>query len=296
MGGTFYSHDSRSLRAASAGYSTKSVSEIFTQQKERKIHKEMDPKNFKIREARDSEAHPATIPIILGLDVTGSMGHIPHDLIKEGLPKLMGDLIQKGAKDAAVCFVAVGDHENDSYPLQAGQFESGDAELDMWLTRTYLEGGGGGNAGESYLLAWYFAARRTIIDSMVKRGKKGFLFTIGDEPNLESLPASAIKEVTGDEAQKTFSADDLLREAQESYNVYHIEVSRNDKEGKSRARQQWKQKLGKNCVFVDDYTKVPEVIAEIVLQNSGIDLSAHRVPVDDEHIHTDGEGEEKIIL
>lgn len=295
MGSTCYSHSDRTLRAASAGYHTKSVTDIFTQQKEGKIHKEMDPKNFKVREARDSEAHPATIPIILGLDVTGSMGHIPHDLIKDGLPKLMGNLIQRGAKDAAVCFVAVGDHENDRHPLQAGQFESGDAELDMWLTRTYLEGGGGGNAGESYLLAWYFAARRTVTDSMEKRKKKGFLFTVGDEPNLDVLPISALKEVTGDESQKSFSADDLLKEAQQSYNVFHIEVTRSDREGKSRARQQWKQKLGQNCVFVDDYTKVPEVIAEIVLQHSGIDQSAHRIPVDDEHIHKD-ENSGEIIL
>lgn len=293
MGGDLYSMSTRSLRASSEGYHTKSVSEIFTQQKSRRIHELMDPKNFKIRESRDSAVHPATIPIILALDVTGSMGHIPHDLIKDGLPKLMGNLIQKGAKDAAVCFVAIGDHENDSYPLQAGQFESGDAELDMWLTRTYLEGGGGGNAGESYLLSWYFAARRTSIDSMEKRGKKGFLFTVGDEPNLSLIPCSAITDFTGDPCQASLGAETLLAEAQKSYNVYHIEVTRGDSTGTSRARQQWKQLLGQNCIFVDDFTKVPDVIADIVLKNSDIDPHDHRIPADDEHVDTP---DQEIIL
>lgn len=282
MGSTSYSLDDRAYRAVASSYHTASVDQIFTQQKERKVHKDMDPKNFKIREARDSEVHPNTIPIILALDVTGSMGHIPHDLIKDGLPTMMSNLIQRGAKDAAICFIAVGDHESDHYPLQAGQFESGDEELDMWLTRTFLEGKGGANAGESYMLAWYFAARRTSIDSMEKRGKKGFLFTIGDEPNLNVLPASAITSITGDPAQASMKSKDLLEEAKKLYHVYHIEVTRNDEEGKSLARMQWRERLGQNCVFVDDYTKIPEVIAGIVIQHS--DLQAQtRFPADDEH-------------
>lgn len=40
-----------------------------------------------VRECRDSEEHPETTPIIIALDVTGSMGRIPHDLVKNQLPK-----------------------------------------------------------------------------------------------------------------------------------------------------------------------------------------------------------------
>ena len=63
----------------------------------------------------------------------------------------------------------------DSAPLQVGQFESSDELLDKWLTNIYFEAGGGGNGGESYALAWYFAALKTATDSMEKSvGRKAF--------------------------------------------------------------------------------------------------------------------------
>src|ERR1017187_6594857 len=113
MGYALYSSDSRSFRAESSGYKTKSVNEIFTQNVEKKMHDSMNPNGVILRECCDSEAHPNTIPIQLYLDVTGSMGHIPHDLIKDGLPTLMSSLIQNGVKDASLMFGAVGDHECD---------------------------------------------------------------------------------------------------------------------------------------------------------------------------------------
>ncbi len=264
MGNTIYDTASRSVRSSKIGYATKSVGEIFTQQRERKAHAEMDPKNIKIRECRDSEAHPAVIPVILGLDVTGSMGHIPHQLIKDGLPTLMGGMIQKGV-DASLLFVACGDHECDKYPLQAGQFESGDAELDLWLTRTYLEGGGGGNAGESYLLAWHFAVNKVVTDSWDKRKQKGFLFTVGDEPNLPILPGSAIEQIYGEPAQ-TVTAAELLAAAQEKFQVYHLHIARGYRSG---TLDGWKKTLGQACIEVADYHDIPEIITKIVSGSGG---------------------------
>src|SRR5688500_3746381 len=266
MGYTSYSSESRSLRAVEMNYATASVDTIFTQQKSRKAHESMSAMGLTIRECFDSMAHPATVPIILGLDVTGSMGRIPHDLVKEGLPKLMGNIIQKGSPDAALCFVAVGDHEVDGHPLQVGQFESGDAELDMWLTRTYLECGGGGNAGESYLLAWFFAALYTKTDAWEKRGKKGFLFTVGDEPNLKNLPARSIKELAGAAEAKDWTADELLAAAKEKWNVYHLNVMQGSRGRDSLAG--WQQVLGKNCIQVDSFKDIPDIIANIVIQNT----------------------------
>lgn len=266
MGNSSYSVDNRSYRAASVGYATKSVDEIFTQNVEQKAHKEMNPNGVSFRESCDSEAHPNTIPIQLYLDVTGSMGHIPHEMIKNGLPTLMGTLIQNGVPDAALIFGAIGDHECDRCPLQIGQFESGDAELDMWLTRTYLEGGGGGNAGESYLLAWYFAANHIKTDAFDKRNRKGFVFTIGDEPCLKNLPVSAVKGIMGTTAvgQANFIREELLEAAQKKNHVYHIHV----KHGSRGCDSAWKEMLGNNLIEITDHTTVSKVISDIILSEN----------------------------
>ena len=262
MGFSSYSVDSRVASGRSALYRSQSIDQTFVQQKHKRIHESMDPKGVALRECRDSEAHPNTVPIQLYLDVTGSMGRIPHHLIKEGLPHLVSSLIEGAAPDAALLFGAIGDHECDRHPLQIGQFESGDEELDMWLTRTYLEGGGGGNAGESYLLAWLFAAYHTVTDSFEKRGKKGFVFTVGDEPFLPSLPLSAAKEILGDtcKLQDKVTAQELYDEVCKTNHAFHIFV----RHGMRYFNDEWAELMGDRCIIIDDYTKVPDTIIGIV--------------------------------
>lgn len=266
MGGTTYSSSSRSTRAIASGYYSKSVNDTFAQNKVRRIHETMDPKNALIREARDSEAHPLSVPIVFALDVTGSMGKIPSYLVKDGLPHLMDSIIQGGVKDPQILFLGIGDWVYDSYPLQVGQFESGDEELDLWLTRTYLEGGGGGNEGESYSLAWYFAAKHTVTDAWEKRKQKGFIFTVGDEPCLRNLSESVVKEIMGTNSQSGFSDKELLVMAQEKYNVYHLHIM----EGSAghASLPYWKELLRDNCITVENHTEVSKIIAEIVVKNS----------------------------
>jgi hypothetical protein len=244
------------------GYHTKSKDDIFVQNKKREIHESMEPSKALLREARDSEVHPQSLPIIVGLDVTGSMGHIPHHLVKDGLPNMVETMVQKGVKSPAILFLGIGDHETDSAPLQVGQFESGDEELDLWLTRTWLEGRGGANSGESYLLAWYFASKHTAIDSLEKRGQKGFLFTIGDEPCLDTLPTRAIEEIMGTGSQVNYSAKDLLEAAKEKYHVFHLHIMEGSNGNYSLGY--WEKLLGQHCIQVDDHTEVGKVIAETV--------------------------------
>jgi hypothetical protein len=267
MGNSSYSTTSRSIRSKSSGFFSKSREEIFTQSKEGKSHEQMNPKGIVYRECRDSEAHPNATPIQLYLDVTGSMGHIPHEMIKDGLPTLMGNLIQRGVEDASLMFGAIGDHECDRSPLQVGQFESGDEELDMWLTRTWLEGGGGGNGGESYSLAWYFAGNHVATDAWEKRNQKGFVFTIGDEPFLNSLPMSAVKEIMKDSAvgQSTWDATVLLEQAQKTNHVFHIFLEH----GYRKVDSAWKELMGDHLIVAKDYKDIPQIISETILTIQG---------------------------
>ena len=123
MGGNIYDTSARSLRTND--YAGKSIASVFEQQTKATIHESMSPKQITLRECRDSEVHPNTIPVIVGMDVTGSMGKIPHSLVQKGLPTLMSRLIEKGVDDASLLFTAVGDHISDNYPLQVGQVPQG---------------------------------------------------------------------------------------------------------------------------------------------------------------------------
>jgi hypothetical protein len=229
----------------------------------------MSPQNIVLRESRDSKEHPESLALILALDLTGSMGDIPLHIVRDGLPAIMGKIMQKGITDPQLLFVGVGDHECDRAPLQVGQFETSDELLDQWLTKIWLEGGGGGNAGESYLLAWYFAGHKTAIDCFEKRKQKGFLFTIGDEPTLSEVPKSAIEALMGKGQHDDYTASSLLSKAKETYNVYHIHVKQGSAGGRQDVMDGWKQLMGENLIIVDDYKTIPTVIVDKIISVVG---------------------------
>jgi hypothetical protein len=259
----------------SADYLKASRDEIF---KNKSVNNAMSPYGVDIRESRDSDEHPNSLAIILALDVTGSMGSIPHYLIKNGLPDIMGNIIQRGIKDPQILFTAIGDHECDNAPLQIGQFESSDELLDHWLENVWLEGGGGGNNGESYFLAWYFAAKHTSIDCFEKRNQKGFLFTIGDEPVLKQIPGHILKEIMGN-GQFDHSNDVtiFLDEARKTYEIYHLHL----KEGSNGRRQDvidgWKQIMGENLIIVENKENIAKLISDKIIQtinNSSVEIKS----------------------
>jgi len=262
--GASYSVFSRSARAVDEGYFTKSTQQVF---KEKKLHPKMDPAQATLRESRDSENHPNSLAIIIALDVTGSMGHIPHELCKDGLPTIVETIMNAGVEHPQVLFLGIGDHEYDDAPLQVGQFETSDDLMDFWLTKVYLEGGGGGNAGESYSLAHYFAGYHTSIDCFEKRDQKGFLFTIGDEPNLLSYPARAIKNLMEKGEHHDYTAEELVEKAKESYYVYHIHLASSNSDYSGRITKNWKQLLGQNYIVLNDQNDIPKTIAKLIMAN-----------------------------
>lgn len=267
MGGGIYCSTSRTLRADSMGYATKSAQEIFVS---RSINSAMNPYGVVVRESRDSKEHPNSLAIVLGLDVTGSMGTVPHFLVKEGLPHMMESIIKKGIADPQVLFMGIGDHECDQAPLQVGQFESSDELLDKWLTDLWLEGHGGGNDGESYMLPWYFAAKHTLIDCFEKRKQKGYLFTIGDEPVLPAVPSNFLRSMMGEGQYEEYSSAKLLEMASKKYNVYHIHIKETGSGSRQRVIDGWKQLIQDNLLIADRKDYVANIIADVVGTNTGI--------------------------
>ena len=86
----------------------------------------MDPTKITVRESCDSTANPQSTPIILALDVTGSMGMIATQLAREGLGTLVEEILKrKPVTDPHIMVMGVGDVECDRAPLQVTQFEAG---------------------------------------------------------------------------------------------------------------------------------------------------------------------------
>lgn len=282
MGCGSYSYDAYTTLANERSYATASASSIF---KNRSLSAKSDIKtsnvsarnyntNVKremltvgVRESRDTQEHPETTPIIIALDVTGSMRRTPHEMIRNNFPKLMDALMQLGIKDPQLLFMAIGDHEYDSYPIQVGQFESDTERIVNSLEEFVLEGGGGGNRGESYLLAHIVAGYHTETDSWYKRHKKGYLFTIGDEPNLTSVPGRALEEFMGyQKPANSITAKEAVEKAKEQYHVFHIHIT--DGSHGSRPDRGWSELLGQN-VLVGDSHNIHNTIAEAIKEYEG---------------------------
>ena len=265
MGGGSYDYLARSTRTEA--YTSMSRDSIFKSESRHtnKVTQDLDIKG-KVRECFDLEGeHENSYPIIIALDVTGSMGHVPERLVKRDFPEIMKKIIGAGVKDAQVCFMAIGDHECDSVPIQVGQFEASDELLDNWLTRLYLEGGGGPNYGESYLLAWAVAARQVKTHAWEKRGKKGVLITIGDEENLHKVSSNHRDKLLG-VGQGEIKDTEILEEAREKWNVYHINLK--DYSGKMPSVQKyWTQILGDNFINTQtsDGSDIIDIIPKLVI-------------------------------
>lgn len=192
--------------------------------KARTIDPALNPKNV-IRECCDSEEHPNTLPVILALDVTGSMGDAAVEVAKK-LNIIMIKLYEK-ISDVEFMVMGIGDLAYDDCPIQASQFES-DIRIAEQLDKIYFEFGGGGNSFESYTAAWYFGSRHTKLDCL-NRGRKGIIITMGDEQLNPYLPLkgrrSGLMEATGDNLQSDVETKDLYDEASQKFNIYHLDVS-----------------------------------------------------------------------
>jgi len=271
MGGGRWNSDEWDSYTTSKGYATKSTEAIYTS---RKMHDDLDPKGVKFRESRDSEDNPKSSAVIVGLDVTGSMSSVLDAMARTGLNTLVTNIYdRKPVEDPHVMCMGIGDVEmGDRAPLQITQFEA-DIRIAKQLENIWLEGGGGGNNCESYTLAWYFAAMHTHIDCFQKRGKKGYIFTVGDEMPASILRASEIESVTGFNPERDFTCEELFEMVSRQYEVYHLIVEEgfNYMYRPDKTVRAWTQILGQRAIKLSDHTKMGEVIISTMQVNEGED-------------------------
>lgn len=235
---------------ATTSYTTKSREEVFVN---RSVNTKLDPRNVKVgkgdrkglqlRESIISDSNPDPTPIILGLDVTGSMRDVVHQIATVELPKLMTEIhSQAVVSDPHVMFMGIDDvHVQGHGALQVSYFEP-DLKIVEQLRDIWLVGNGGGNSSESYDLAWYFAGRYTYLENFEKTGKPGFLFTIGDEPfPVDVNRPEQLEEIFGPGEYERTTPEACLQMAQRKFQVFHVSVEKGgyDLSG-------WDRKLGNN--------------------------------------------------
>jgi hypothetical protein len=203
---------------SSANVSGKTTAQVFTSSG---MDADFDPALIQVRESRDSKDNPASIPIILGCDVTASMGIVADTLIRSGLDDLATAIqAERQIGDPHVMVMAIGDANSDKAPLQVTQFEA-DIRIAQQTSRLWLEKGGGINGGESYPLAHLFAANKIVSDARQRRGRKGYLFTIGDEPPVGVTKQQA-KSFLGIDIPNDMTPAECATLASEDFHVFHV--------------------------------------------------------------------------
>jgi hypothetical protein len=231
----------------------------------------LNPKDVKVRESCDSADNPESTALIVALDVTGSMGFVLDAMARTGLPTLAEEVYaRKPITNPHIMFMGIGDVEmRDKAPLQITQFEA-DIRIAEQLTKLYLERGGGGNGYESYMLAWYYAAMHTRIDCFEKRGKKGYLFTVGDEGPTPYLRADDLEKVLGYKPEKDYTAEELLNMVSRQYEVFHLIVEEGGCGTSKYTTDNWAKLLGERAIKLADHTKMGEVIVSTMQVMEGM--------------------------
>ncbi|MGE3272699.1 MAG: hypothetical protein AB7P40_28430 [Chloroflexota bacterium] len=238
---------------------------------QRTVHPDLDPRwrngaGLKIRESRDSAEHPNSTPIVVVLDVTGTMSSVVG-AIHASLKNLYSLLQTRGyVSDPQIMFMAIGDSSMtggrmcDEVPLQVAQFES-DIRAALQLELMVIEGGGGGQKRESYQNAAYFLAEHTAHDAWEQRGKKGYVYFIGDElawPNVEPDEMFAL---TGDTLARPIPTAEVFARVKQRYETFFILPDGANYGGDRQVLGYWRGLLGENVLQLSEPNGAAELIA-----------------------------------
>ncbi len=180
-----------------------------------RTYKQKQEPNEKIIDPKKRINTHSTNPLIVAVDVTGSMANWPFEIF-DRLPLLYNTLAQY-REDLEVCFVAIGDAGCDRWPLQTTTFASG-YDLEQLLGSLYGEGGGG-DAPESYGL---FAHWVNTHVSAPNAEEKPFLIVFGDAPMHPVTPRGQIEHYLGDATSDDVDSIAAWRHVCQNWNTWFL--------------------------------------------------------------------------
>jgi hypothetical protein len=181
-------------------------------------------------------------PLIIAVDVTGSMASWPFEIF-DRLPLLFNTLSQY-RPDLEICFAAIGDGAVDQWPLQVTSFASG-FDLEQQLGALYGEGGGG-DAPESYGLFSRWVNTHVQIPNAQE---KPFMIVFGDITMHPKTPRAQVKGILGDDSFGIGDFDALndWRETAQRWNTWFLRRP-NGKRGDD-VDKQWAKAIGEQKIL-----------------------------------------------
>lgn len=200
-------------------------------------------------------------PIIIAVDVTGSMASWPAEIF-DRLPLLYNTLSQY-RPDTEICFAAIGDAAVDRWPLQVTTFAGG-FDLEQLLGSLYGEGQGG-DAPESYGLFAHWVNTHVEVPNAEENP---FLIVFGDVTMHKVVPTAEINHYLGDSAWSNVDALDAWRKVSKSWNTWFLRRP-TGKRG-DQIDQQWAEAIGaQKIIWIEDEQRAVDYAMGLIARSWG---------------------------
>jgi len=196
--------------------------------------------NEKIIDPRKRARSESANPLLIAVDVTGSMASWPFEIF-DRLPLLYNTLAQY-RPDLEICFAAIGDAAVDQWPLQVTAFAGG-FDLEQLLGSLYGEGGGG-DAPESYGLFAHWVNTHVEIPNAQETP---FMIVFGDVSMHPSIPKGQVAHYLGDSEAGDVDAVAAWRALTQKWNTWFLRRP-GGKRGDS-VDEQWGRAIGEQKIF-----------------------------------------------
>jgi ribosomal protein S27AE len=182
----------------------------------------------------------STNPLIIAVDVTGSMASWPFEIF-DRLPLLYNTLSQY-REDLEICFAAIGDDAVDQWPLQVTAFAGG-FDLEQLLGSLYGEGGGG-DAPESYGLFAHWVNTHVEVPGVKE---PPFLIVFGDVTMHPAVSRQKIAQYLGDQVKRDVDAIEAWRQVGKTWNTWFLR--RPAGKPRDQVDAQWGKAIGEQKIL-----------------------------------------------
>lgn len=141
--------------------------------------------------------------------------------------------------------------------------------IDDWIEKLYLEGGGGGQACESYEMLAHFYEKNARFTHPKAKESKPFFFIIGDEAPYPNVDADNASRNFGGHMQSDIPTKKVFEQVRDKYAFKHIHVPYKDSDVDAQVESEWKRSIGDDFIRVKEPKAVVDVILGVVAITSG---------------------------